>query len=140
MQITATKSATAGADAPAAASPAAATTPEPATTLDYSAFLRLLITQMKNQDPTKPMDSAQYVTQLAAFSSVEQAVKTNAKLEAMMTAITVSQAEAYIGRTVTSADGKISGEVVSVRIYSDGVVATLKDGKELLLGPGITVK
>jgi flagellar basal-body rod modification protein FlgD len=95
---------------------------------------------MKNQDPTKPMDSAQYVAQLAAFSNVEQAVKTNAKLDAMMSAITVSQAEAYIGRTVTSADGTISGEVASVRIYSDGVVATLKDGKELLLGPGISVK
>ena len=80
------------------------------------------------------------MAQLAAFSNVEQAVKTNAKLDAMMSAIAVTQAEAYIGRTVTSADGKISGEVVSVRIFTDGVVATLKDGKEIVLGPGISVK
>ena len=40
----------------------------PRQTLDYNAFLQLLIAQMKNQDPTKPMDSAQYMAQLASFS------------------------------------------------------------------------
>ena len=60
---------------------------------------------MKNQDPTKPMDSAQFVAQLASFSSVEQAVKTNAKLDAMMSALALSQAEGFIGRTIISADG-----------------------------------
>ena len=41
--------------------------------VDYNGFLRLLIAQMKNQDPTKPMDSAQFMAQLASFSNVEQA-------------------------------------------------------------------
>ena len=46
-------------------------------TLDYNAFLTLLITQMKNQDPLNPQDPDQYVSQLASFSGVEQGVKTN---------------------------------------------------------------
>jgi flagellar basal-body rod modification protein FlgD len=108
-------------------------------TLDYTAFLRLLIAELKNQDPTKPMDSAQYMAQLASFSNVEQAVKTNAKLDAMMSAFSLSQAESYLGRAVISADGETAGTVAAVRVTSAGAVALLDNGQELLLGPGITV-
>jgi len=123
--------------------PTAAATPTPSApqsaTLDYSAFLQLLIAEMKNQDPTKPMDSAQYVAQLASFSGVEQAVKTNAKLDSLMSTMALTQAEGFVGRTVTSADGGVTGKVVSVRVTSDGAMATLDGGQELLLGPGISV-
>ena len=110
-----------------------------AQTLDYTAFLRLLIAQLKNQDPTKPMDSAQYMGQLASFSAVEQSMKTNVKLDALMAANTLTQAEAFIGRSVTSADGKIAGEIVAVKVTSDGPLATLHNGQQILLEPGITV-
>jgi len=123
--------------------PTATPTPTPSApqsaTLDYSAFLQLLIAEMKNQDPTKPMDSAQYVAQLASFSGVEQAVKTNAKLDSLMSTMALTQAEGFVGRTVTSADGGVTGKVVSVRVTSDGGMATLDGGQELLLGPGISV-
>jgi flagellar basal-body rod modification protein FlgD len=107
--------------------------------LDYNTFLQLLIAEMKNQDPTKPMDSAQYIGQLASFSNVEQAVKTNAKLDAMMSSLALTQAEGFIGRTVTAADDSVSGNVTSVRVTADGALATLDNGSELLLAPGIKV-
>jgi flagellar basal-body rod modification protein FlgD len=132
MQVTATTAAT----LPAATSGTDTATPS---TLDYSAFLRLLIAEMKNQDPTKPMDSAQFVAQLASFSSVEQAVKTNAKLDAMMGAFALTQAEGFIGRTILSADGTVAGKVESVKVASDGAVAFLDNGQSIVLGPGITV-
>ena len=132
MQVTATNPATVpgATPAPGDASPS---------TLDYSAFLRLLIAEMKNQDPTKPMDSAQFVAQLASFSGVEQAVKTNAKLDAMMGAFALTQAEGFIGRTIVSSDGTVAGKVMSVRVASDGAVAFLDNGQSVVLGPGITV-
>ena len=108
-------------------------------TVDYDAFLRLLIAQLKNQDPTKPTDSAQYISQLASFSNVEQGVKLNAKLDALMTSANLTQAEAMIGRTVLSADGTISGQVVAVRVTSDGPMALLDNGSEILVGAGITI-
>jgi flagellar basal-body rod modification protein FlgD len=108
-------------------------------TVDYDAFLRLLIAQLKNQDPTKPTDSAQYISQLASFSNVEQGVKLNAKLDALMTSANLTQAEAMIGRTVLSADGTISGQVVAVRVTSDGPMALLDNGSEILIGAGITI-
>jgi flagellar basal-body rod modification protein FlgD len=101
--------------------------------------LKLLIAEMKNQDPTKPMDSAQYVGQLASFSGVEQAVKTNARLDALMSSYALTQAESFIGRTVISADGAIGGKVTSVQVTSDGAVATLDNGQTVPLVPGITV-
>ncbi len=108
-------------------------------TVDYDAFLRLLIAQLKNQDPTKPMDSAQYISQLASFSNVEQSAKINAKLDALMTSANLTQAEAMIGRTVVSSDGAISGQVVAVKVTSEGPVALLDNGQQLPIGAGITI-
>ena len=77
----------------------------PAPDVDYKSFLKLLIAEMKNQDPTKPMDSTQYVAQLATFSQVEQTVQTNTKLDQLLQTSALSQAGAIIGHTMISADG-----------------------------------
>lgn len=107
--------------------------------VDYQSFLKLLVAQMKNQDPTNPMDSTQYVAQLAAFSQVEQSVQINSKLEQMLQSSTLAQADSLIGRTVTSADGKITGKVEEVRLITNGIVAVLEDGKEIAVGPGVVI-
>ena len=109
------------------------------TQVDYQSFLKLLVAQMKNQDPTNPMDSTQYMAQLASFSQVEQSVQMNQKLDQMLQSSTLAQADAIIGRTVTSSDGKISGKVTEVRLFSDGIVAVLNDGKEVVMGPGVKI-
>lgn len=49
-------------------------------TTNYNNFLQLLTTQLKTQDPLKPLDSNQVVSQLATFSILEQSIKTNALL------------------------------------------------------------
>jgi flagellar basal-body rod modification protein FlgD len=94
---------------------------------------------MQNQDPTNPADPAEWMGQLASFSNVEQAIQTNAKLDALMTSMALSQVDGIIGHTVTSADGSVSGKVESVRIITGGAVAILEDGTELLLGEGVEV-
>jgi flagellar basal-body rod modification protein FlgD len=108
-------------------------------TLDYDAFLKLLIAQMKFQDPTEPMDPSEHISQLASFSAVEQSIQTNTKLDALLASFALAQADGVIGRTVTSADGEISGKVASVRIVDTGAVAILEDGKEVTLGSGVRI-
>ena len=54
--------------------PAAKTANDPNDLANKEVFLQLLITQIKNQDPTKPADSIQYITQLSQFTSTEQLV------------------------------------------------------------------
>lgn len=56
-------------------------------TLEYDAFLKLMTVQLENQDPLNPMDSADYVAQLATFSVVEQSIQTNDKLDQIISAL-----------------------------------------------------
>lgn len=106
--------------------------------LDYNAFLKLLIAQLKNQDPTKPTDSTEFVAQLATFSQVEQNIAANQKLDSLLTSSALSLADSVIGRTITTSDG-VTGVVASVKIYSDGPVATLTDGKQVRLSAGVSI-
>jgi flagellar basal-body rod modification protein FlgD len=108
-------------------------------TLDYDSFLQLLIAQIKFQDPTQPLDPTEQVSQLATFSTVEQSIKTNTKLDSLLTSFALAQAESVIGRTITSADGETSGKVASVRIVEGGAVAILDNGKEVTLGSGVRI-
>src|ERR1700722_4797224 len=109
-------------------------------TLGYNDFLTLLMAEMKNQDPTQPMDPSQMVSQLATVSEVGQAVQSNTTLAALLTATSLNQAEQLIGRTVTSADGSTSGEVASVSVGSAGAVAKLTNGGTVSLANGARVQ
>jgi flagellar basal-body rod modification protein FlgD len=111
-----------------------------AQTLGYNDFLTLLMAEMKNQDPTQPMDPSQMVSQLATVSEVGQAVQTNSTLASLLTATSLSQAEQLIGRTVTSADGSTSGEVASVSVTSAGAVAKLTNGGTVSLANGASIQ
>ena len=109
------------------------------TGLNYDSFLMLLTAQMQYQDPTKPMDATQFVAQLASFSNVEQAIKTNNKLDSLMVSQALGQVDGLIGKYVTSMDGKITGQVKEVHIYSNGTVVAFNDGRELLLDAGVKI-
>lgn len=54
---------------------------------DFETFLRLLTTQLQNQDPSKPLDSTEFVAQLASFSAVEQQIGTNKRLDELISQI-----------------------------------------------------
>ncbi|NBB48629.1 flagellar hook assembly protein FlgD [Rhizobium sp. CRIBSB] len=107
--------------------------------LDYDSFLTLLIAQMKNQDPTDPMDATEQVAQLATFSQVEQSIQMNSNLETLITGNALTNASSYIGKTITSADEKTSGVIASVRVYSDTMVATTTEGKDIPITVGVRV-
>ena len=69
---------------------------------DMNTFLTLLTTQLKYQDPLDPMDTAEFTNQLVQYSSVEQAIQTNSKLDDLLS-LNISnlgaQAVSYIGKT-----------------------------------------
>jgi flagellar basal-body rod modification protein FlgD len=109
-----------------------------AASLNYDSFLKLLIAQMKNQDPTEPMDASEQMSQLASFSQVEQTIKTNTHLKSMLQAEALTKAGDMVGKTITSADDKITGVVKEVEVYADGVIAITEAGDKVLIQAGVT--
>ncbi len=79
------------------------------------------------------------VSQLASFSAVEQATKTNSLLTSILTSSSLAQASALIGRTVTSADGSATGVIRSVAISGSGLTAKLDNGATISLTSDIVV-
>jgi flagellar basal-body rod modification protein FlgD len=108
-------------------------------TLNYDSFLKLLVAQMKNQDPTDPVDASEQMAQLASFSAVEQGIKTNKHLESLIQETSMNQATSLIGKTITSADGETKGVVKAVEVNTDGLTAILENGDEVLVSTGITI-
>ena len=74
-------------------------------------FLRLFVTQLRQQDPMNPVNDKDFMGQIAQLTSVEQLTSISSSLERMDFGSQVSQAVALIGRMVTWDDGKgLSGE------------------------------
>lgn len=72
--------------------------------LGKDAFLKLLIAQVSHQDPLKPMDDTAFVAQLAQFSSLEQSMGINSRLDALSAqerGIANTQIAALVGKNVT---------------------------------------
>ena len=70
---------------------------------DFDTFLGILVTQLKNQDPLEPMKSQEFTNQLVQFSTVEQAIATNTKLDQMLQGQAgnrATQAVNYIGKEI----------------------------------------
>ncbi len=105
-------------------------------TNNYNDFLKLLMTQLQNQDPTSPMDTNQFTSQLVQYSSVEQQIATNTSLTQLIQLTQggeVLQASSLVGKPVTVTSDRIalqdgkgavqfnttSAEPVSIGIYSD---------------------
>jgi flagellar basal-body rod modification protein FlgD len=103
-------------------------------TLDYNDFLQLMIAQLQNQDPLNPTDS----NQIAEFSNVEQAIKTNSKLDQLLVNSNISQASTMIGLVITGTDGT-QGIIESVRIDSSGSTAITASGQQIPITAGVSI-
>jgi flagellar basal-body rod modification protein FlgD len=89
---------------------AAMKTAAPSSTEIQDRFLKLLVTQMKNQDPLNPLDNAQLTTQLAQISTVNGIQDLNSTMQSLSASLTASQstqAASLIGRTVVTSGNSV---------------------------------
>ena len=96
-----------------------------ASTLDQQlgedAFLKLLTTQLQNQDPLHPMDDTQSVAQLAQFSSVQATTELKDAFASFQSNFSVMQSAGLLGKTVSAQSADAQGNVTSVT----GLVKTI---------------
>ncbi|MGE6631405.1 flagellar hook assembly protein FlgD [Bacillus sp. NPDC077027] len=112
-----------------------------ADTLGRDQFLKILLTQLQNQDPTNPVDDREFVTQLATFSSLEQQMNTSESIEKLNTIMSAYVAHqdpfttyvGWIGKEVVGKkeDEDISGIVKSVKNIDNEYYLVLEDGTKV---------
>jgi len=85
-------------------------------TLGKDDFLRILVTQLRNQDPLNPMEGTEFATQLAQFSSVEQLIQMGEAMAASTAATTELKltAQTTLGASMVGRDVILNGAKVSV--------------------------
>jgi flagellar basal-body rod modification protein FlgD len=103
--------------------------------LSFDALLKIILTQLTYQDPLKPMDNFEFVSQLAQFSQIQQAQTMNDRLEALVSAQATNQATGLLGREVDLPAGSatLSGKVTAVSFQSGAPTVTIEtsDGRTI---------
>ena len=95
-------------------------------------FLRLLTTQIANQDPMEPMKDTEFIAQMASISSVEQMQQFAASFKDFTASHREIAAQAYLGKQVTAQDGEsapITGIAQAVEKGTSGELLVTVNGQ-----------
>ncbi len=79
-------------------------------------FLKLLLTQLSNQDPTRPMENTEFIAQMAQFSSLEQMTNMSTEFAKLANMLSSNEAVSLLGKNVTisTGDTSVNGVVEAV--------------------------
>lgn len=96
--------------------------------LDFQSLLRIILTQLTYQDPLKPVDNFQFISQLAQFSQLQQSQTLNDQVTSLLAAQASTQATSLLGRTVdvTTETTPLSGLVQSISFANGAPELTIK--------------
>ena len=84
---------------------------------DFETFLRMLTTQMQNQDPMNPMEASDFAVQLATFSSVEQQIRTNRLLEELTLRSGLGELASWVGMEARAdAAARFDGDPLTIGV------------------------
>lgn len=106
------------------------------TAIDNDDFMTLLLAQLKNQDPMKPMDSSEMMGQIAQLNSLNALISIKDSLDAMTKSQNMSYAASLIGKTITAVPDKndpsnvIQGVVTSMTNF-EGQTLVQVDGQDV---------
>jgi flagellar basal-body rod modification protein FlgD len=100
--------------------------------LSFDSLLKIILTQLTYQDPLKPMDNFQFVSQLAQFSQIQLGQTTNDKLGTLVSAQGTAQAASLLGRIVDIPSGStvISGKVTAISFANGDPQLTITTGDQ----------
>lgn len=101
--------------------------------LGGDAFLHLLVTQLRFQDPTKPMEDKEFIAQLAQFSNLEQVQEMNDQLFMLAQLFATTQAMSLVGRNIEYYDANgqpQTGQVTAIN-FRDGIAYLVVGEQEI---------
>jgi flagellar basal-body rod modification protein FlgD len=100
----------------------------PTASLGLQDFMRILLTQLAYQDPLKPMDNQQFMSQIAQFTTLQQSQQLNEKIDQLLSIQSAVQSIGLIGKTVDveAAGGPLSGSVTGLSFAGGAPQLTLR--------------
>jgi flagellar basal-body rod modification protein FlgD len=122
----------AGASSP----PPAAATKSKGMNLKTEDFIKMMITQLQNQDPLEPAKNQELLAQMSQIGQLQSSTSLTESLKGMVLQNQIGSASSLIGKTVQGLDGQddpVTGLVNSVKVGTDGVSLELDNGKSLML-------
>lgn len=106
--------------------------------LSMDDLLKLLMTELSYQDPLKPVDNKDFLTQMAQFTSLDTTRQLNDNITQLMSTQSLNQSVGLLGKTVdaqTDRDGVVSGQVTALQLVSGTPQITIKTaGGEVITG------
>jgi flagellar basal-body rod modification protein FlgD len=110
-------------------------------------YMKLLVTQLQNQNPLEPLDNKDMSAQLAQFSQLQQTENLNTSFSKVLESVQRSYASSLIGKEVSfqvpAADGTIqtqTGEVEEVVIGADGTLLLRVDDRQVKLADVTSIR
>ena len=96
--------------------------------LGFESLLRIVLTQLTYQDPLKPMENFEFVSQLAQFSQIQQGQVMSDRLEQLVSAQSTSQAAFLLGREVdvSSGNSTLTGTVSAISFATGSARLTIE--------------
>ncbi len=99
-------------------------------------FIKMMITQLQNQDPLEPAKNQELLAQMSQIGQLQSATTLQESLKGMVLQNQIGAAAGLIGKTVQGLDGQddpVTGIVNSVKVGAEGVSLELENGKTLML-------
>jgi flagellar basal-body rod modification protein FlgD len=110
-------------------------------------YMKLLVTQLQNQNPLEPLDNKDMSAQLAQFSQLQQTENLNTSFSKVLESVQRSYASSLIGKEVSfktqAADGDIetqTGEVEEVTMADEGAILLIVDGQQVKLADVTSIR
>lgn len=106
--------------------------------LSMDDLLKLLMTELSFQDPLKPVDNKDFLTQMAQFTSLDTTRQLNDNITRLLSTQSLNQSVGLLGKTVdakTDSNGVVSGQVTALQLVSGTPEITIKTtGGEVITG------
>jgi flagellar basal-body rod modification protein FlgD len=101
----------------------------PASSIGIQDFLRILTSELSNQDPLKPLDNQEFIAQIAQFTALDQTRQLNGKIDQLLSMQSAGQSIGLLGKAVDiqTTTGAVAGTVTAIDMASGTPSLTVRD-------------
>lgn len=126
----------------------ASTTPsmtagDPYSSMTSKDFVKVMLSELKHQDPTNPTDTSKIMSELSSLRNIESQMSLQTNLKDLVSQNQIAQAAGMIGKLVSGMDSngnKMAGHVMSIKVVNGNAMLQLDSGQSLDMNNVTTIE